>query len=72
LSHVGVQCQLPTPSLSACCNARAVAAVAVAAVAFAAAGKDAAEGAAEVFKEMASQAGLQLQHIPVVDGQLDL
>jgi hypothetical protein len=44
--------------------------VVVAAVA--AAGKEAAEGAAEVFKEMASQAGLQLQHIPVVDGQLDL
>ena len=37
-----------------------------------AAGKEAAEGAADVFKEMAGQAGLELQPVPVVDGQLDL
>jgi hypothetical protein len=35
-------------------------------------GKEAAEGAADVFKEMGSQHGLVLQPVPVVDGQLDL
>lgn len=34
--------------------------------------KEAAEGAADVFKEMGSQHGLVLQPVPVVDGQLDL
>ncbi len=36
------------------------------------AGKEAGEGAAEIFKEMAAQAGLTLRPVPVVDGQLDL
>lgn len=36
------------------------------------AGKESAEGAADVFKEMASQSGLVLQPVPAVDGALDL
>jgi len=51
-----------------CCLAIAAAAAAAAA----ASGKEAAEGAAAVFQDMASQSGLVLQPIPVVDGQLDL
>jgi hypothetical protein len=36
------------------------------------AGKEAGEGAADVFRDMGAQHGLDLQPVPVVDGQLDL
>jgi hypothetical protein len=39
---------------------------------FASAGKEAADGAADVFRDMAGKAGLELLPVPVVDGQLDV
>lgn len=59
------------PEHASCCHAY-FGCLAIAAAAAAVSGKDAAEGAAAVFQDMASQSGLVLQPIPVVDGQLDL